>query len=239
MGNSLSRIEKTTRTKPRRKLTDQERLFVEAYCGPARYKATRAAELAGYQSSAEGTRLMRTPRIRRAIDRMLGTEIAPNSAILRELSEVATAEISNFERDITNKDGEVVGVRIDLRDRNKASEILLKARGAFRDPFIVKLEMLAEREVRRAARARAEASKSARIAAREERAKRLASRRETQRQSQEDLAELSPGARVLEAEVVQELSSSGSTPRGPRGPIDEVLELTPPPHPGPRRQDPR
>ena len=59
-------------------LTVMQRRFIDAYMGPARYNATKAAKLAGYSQRTAysiGHELKNKPHVRAAIDRRFAEHI--------------------------------------------------------------------------------------------------------------------------------------------------------------------
>lgn len=80
-------------------LTDKERAFIEAYCGPARLNRSKAARMAGYparSAGAMGSRVYRRPRVKRAINRRLEREALESGEILRRMSDFADASVAPF-----------------------------------------------------------------------------------------------------------------------------------------------
>ena len=110
-------------------LTGKQRLFVEAYLGPARGNATEAARLAGYKGTdtvlgAMGAENLKKPKIKAAIEGALvkaaraGT-IPSKERVLEELGRIAL-----------DSDGE------ETRDRLKALELLAKYHRIFAEPEV-------------------------------------------------------------------------------------------------------
>lgn len=112
-------------------LTAKERLFAQAYCGEARRNATKAAEIAGYKDGpglrVTATRLLAKANVRAYIDAFLAAYSASAQEVLAELTDVAMAEWKEFISIKRDKDGEIVDVRMDLRSKVEALNILAKS----------------------------------------------------------------------------------------------------------------
>lgn len=146
-------------------LTPRERLFVESYVGDAALDAVKAATATGAADPKSlAWKMMRRPRVRNAISRRIGKRVASKQELLGELSEVATAPWRDFVTLQYGSDGtEVVGATINLGDKLKAADLLLKAQGAYIDPLTRALGQLAMIEVNRMLAAKRKAAKAARI----------------------------------------------------------------------------
>lgn len=127
--------------------TFEERAFVDAYCGAGRYNVERAAEVIGVQAK-RGWDLYSRPRIRKAITAKLKGRTLSGAAINAELSDMAAAA---FRPGRDPKTGKPTAPEIDPRDKAKALELLMKAKGIGRDRALILLErlMIAEHERRR------------------------------------------------------------------------------------------
>ena len=153
------------RVRPRLKLTPREALFVRAFVEAdaahlGRFaRALAAARAAGYEGMDERavSELLGRARIRRAVERALARRLPGKNAILSELSSVATAPWKDFVTLKLDDQGNTVRAILDLRERNKAGEIILRAQGAFDDPVKRALGELLLAEVRKLAAARKQA----------------------------------------------------------------------------------
>ena len=121
----------TTGTKP--SLTVKERRFVDAYLGDAKGNATEAARIAGYKDPGQaGYENKKKQDIRAYIDERLDAETMSSAEILAELSDVGRAEWRDFVT-IRTRGGEIVDVKMDLRSKIDALELLGKHRSLFTD----------------------------------------------------------------------------------------------------------
>lgn len=76
------------------KLTDKQKAFVQAYCGQARFNATKAAELAGYSATygsmrAIGSENLTKPNIQEAISKRLKAFHLSQDAALKLMADWA------------------------------------------------------------------------------------------------------------------------------------------------------
>ena len=78
-------------------LPNKQKAFVAAYCGEARFNATRAAAMAGYQHPKQtGYRLRNDANIRKAIDARLAAETLSSQEILARWTEIANGDLADF-----------------------------------------------------------------------------------------------------------------------------------------------
>jgi hypothetical protein len=120
----------------RRDLSAQEVAFIHAMAdreSPTRFDP-RGSALAVGLAADTGYKLARRPLIRTALERRLRKNAAGTERILSELEDVATADWRHFITVKRDSEGNEVEVKLDLKDRNKAGELVLRARGAFNDP---------------------------------------------------------------------------------------------------------
>lgn len=111
-------------THPTLSLSERERRFVDAFMGPARGNATEAARLAGYaKGSAHVTasRMLRKAKVRTAIEARVKADplLLEKDAVQRFWSAIV--------------DGRGTYVLLKMRDRLKASELLVRSQGGFSD----------------------------------------------------------------------------------------------------------
>ncbi len=152
-------------------LTDKRHKFVEAYVGPARLNATKAALLAGYAESGagtEGSRLLQNAAVRDAIakrlkefsisteeatERMAGWSRGGFGAFLDEEGyiDLTTPEaqanlhlIKKIKRS-HNKYGE--NIELELHDPKDANKEILKMRGAYQEPDVGEFKFLIVRSL--------------------------------------------------------------------------------------------
>lgn len=145
-------------------LTPRERTFVEAYVGDAKLDAYKAATAAGAEEPRSlAWRMMNRARVRNAISRRICKRVAGKQELLGELSEVATAPWRDFIKVQMDENGEMLGVSMNLGDKLKAADMLLKAQGAYIDPLTRALGKLAMIEVNRMLAAKRKAAKAARL----------------------------------------------------------------------------
>lgn len=78
-------------------LSDRQRAFLAAYLGPARFNATRAAELAGYAEPGQaGWRLLKNVEIQAAVQARLDQAAMGADEVLARLAEHARGSIADF-----------------------------------------------------------------------------------------------------------------------------------------------
>ncbi len=105
----------------RRKLTEKQRRFVEAYLGEARGNATEAARIAGYKGNERTLQVVGSQNLSKPIV----------SDAIRERTErddlvMTREELQRFWSKVTRGDEFA-----EMRDRLKASELLGKTQSAF------------------------------------------------------------------------------------------------------------
>lgn len=117
-----------------RKLPDRQREFVEAYIGPARFSATKAAEMAGYKDPGQsGYELKKKPEIRARIEERLAERTLSANEVLAELTDVASAEWREFIEIKQDKMGRRLLVKMDLTNKVRSLELIGKAHKLFTD----------------------------------------------------------------------------------------------------------
>lgn len=126
--------------------------FVDAYCGPARFNASKAARLAGYSEKSAGRighELKNTQHIRARIDAHLDANTLTAPEILHELTDVAMRALDEYV-EITryDEDGNPVAAKMDAHAKMKALELLGKARALFVDKQVIEGEFPALRILR-------------------------------------------------------------------------------------------
>ncbi len=119
-------------------LTQKQRLFVEAYIGPANGNAREAARAAGYSGddnvlSQRGFELVRNPRISELIGVRVEQAVMRANEVLDELSAIAKADWQNFVEIRRDKEGETVSATLKLSDKIKSLELLGKYHKLFSD----------------------------------------------------------------------------------------------------------
>jgi phage terminase small subunit len=112
-------------------LTQKQRLFVEAYIGPANGNARTAARMAGYSGddnalSSRAFELMRNPKIAELIGVRVQEAVMQSNEVLSELSAIAKADWQDFLEIRRDKDGETVSASLKLSDKIKSLELLGK-----------------------------------------------------------------------------------------------------------------
>lgn len=123
------------------KLTDKQRRFVDAYCGPARFNATRAAVMAGYAEKSayqKGYELKNVEDVRAHIDAYLNTDSMTTTEILHELTDVARRPIDSFIE--VREYGQDVSAKMDANAKMKALELLGKAHQMFTDKQQIEMD---------------------------------------------------------------------------------------------------
>lgn len=113
------------------KLTAKQKRFIDAYVGKARFNASRAVVLAGYetkQPNVLGYQLRNTTHIRARIDEILEAETLTATEILHELTDVAMrdldeeVEIRRFGKD--DNGNPILSARMDARAKMEALKLL-------------------------------------------------------------------------------------------------------------------
>jgi phage terminase small subunit len=112
-------------------LTQKQRLFVEAFIGPANGNAREAARAAGYSGddnalSQRAFELMRNPKVSELIGVRVEEAVMRANEVLSELSVIAKGDWQNFLEIRRDKDGETVSANLKLSDKIKALELLGK-----------------------------------------------------------------------------------------------------------------
>lgn len=119
----------------KRKLTEKQRRFVEAYMGEAAGNATEAARLAGYKGNANqlgsiGTENLQKPAIAEAIAERAAS--SPLVATREERQQFYTRVMLGEEQDVrVTATGEEIRTYPSLKERMKAAELLGKTQGDF------------------------------------------------------------------------------------------------------------
>jgi phage terminase small subunit len=109
-------------------LTPKEKRFVEAYCGRARFNATKAAREAGYSptnAGRYGSRLARRPRVKRAIVKRLERMAITDAEIEARMAEFARGSVAPFLS--VDSEGETV-VSLSTRTAQRALHLVRKVK---------------------------------------------------------------------------------------------------------------
>jgi phage terminase small subunit len=127
-------------------LTQKQRLFVEAFIGPANGNAREAARAAGYSGddnalSQRAFELMRNPKVSALIGVRVEEAVMGTNEVLSELSAIAKADWQNFLEIRRDKDGETVSATLKLSDKIKSLELLGKYHKLFSDRIDVDLNL--------------------------------------------------------------------------------------------------
>ncbi len=112
-------------------LTQKQRLFVEAYIGPANGNARTAARMAGYSGddnalSSRAFELMRNPKIAELIGVRVQEAVMRANEVLSELSAIAKADWQNFLEIRRDREGDIISATLKLSDKIKSLELLGK-----------------------------------------------------------------------------------------------------------------
>ncbi len=111
------------------KLTQRQRLFVEAYlANPNGREAARAAGYSGDENalSTRAFELMRNPKIALLIGVRVEEAVMRSNEVLSELSAIAKADWQDFLEIRRDKDGEIISATLKLSDKIKSLELLGK-----------------------------------------------------------------------------------------------------------------
>jgi phage terminase small subunit len=119
-------------------LTQKQRLFVEAYIGPANGNARTAARMAGYSGddnalSSRAFELMRNPKIAELIGVRVQEAVMHSNEVLSELSAIAKTDWQNFLEIRRDREGEIISTSLKLSDKIKSLELLGKYHKLFSD----------------------------------------------------------------------------------------------------------
>jgi phage terminase small subunit len=116
-------------------LKDKQEAFVLAYIGEARFNASEAARIAGFDSPGQqGYRLLKNVQIRARIDKYLEVETLNAKEVLAELTDVAKAPFRDYIEILArNEKGEPIRVKMDLSSKVKSLELLGKHHKLFTD----------------------------------------------------------------------------------------------------------
>ena len=107
------------------KLTVKQQLFIEAFLGQAKANATEAARIAGYACPRQqGERLLRNVEIASRVRARVAELAATADDVLRELGRIGFAPWKECLQIEYDKDGNVVGAWLDLKDKIRALELL-------------------------------------------------------------------------------------------------------------------
>jgi phage terminase small subunit len=136
----------TTLQSMKTELTQRQRLFVEAYIGPAQGNAREAARMAGYSGddhalSQRGYELIRLPKIAELIGVRVEEAVMRANDVLSELSAIAKADWQNFLEIRSDKDGETVSATLKLSDKIKSLELLGKYHKLFSEKIDLSVEV--------------------------------------------------------------------------------------------------
>ncbi len=118
------------------KLTQRQRLFVEAYlANPNGREAARAAGYSGDENalSTRAFELMRNPKIALLIGVRVEEAVMRSNEVLSELSAIAKADWQDFLEIRRDKDGEIISATLKLADKIKSLELLGKYHKLFSD----------------------------------------------------------------------------------------------------------
>jgi phage terminase small subunit len=111
------------------KLTQRQRLFVEAYlANPNGREAARAAGYSGDDNalSTRAFELMRNPKIAELIGVRVEEACMRSNEVLSELSAIAKADWQDFLEIRHGQDGEIISATLKLADKIKSLELLGK-----------------------------------------------------------------------------------------------------------------
>ncbi len=123
-----------------RALTLNQELFIRHFIRV--HNATEAARLAGYKGDdhtlqVRGSELLKHPIIAARISEFVTDVGVSAQDVLSELAEVAFSPWKEHVVEIVDKNGNIVGARIDLKDKVRALELLGKYHKLFTDNVTV------------------------------------------------------------------------------------------------------
>jgi phage terminase small subunit len=128
------------------KLTQRQRLFVEAYIGQANGNGREAARAAGYSGddnalSSRAFELMRNPKIAELIGVRVEEAVMRSNEVLSQLSAIAKADWQDFLEIRRDKDGEIISATLKLADKIKSLELLGKYHKLFSERFDLSVQV--------------------------------------------------------------------------------------------------
>lgn len=116
---------------PAQGLTGKQMAFACAYLGEAKFNATEAARIAGYEGdhntlSVTGHDNLRNPKIAAYVDKMLESVQMSALEVLSELSAIARSDWREHLTIKRDKDGNEIDATLQLKDKLKALELVGK-----------------------------------------------------------------------------------------------------------------
>ena len=126
------------------KLTQRQRLFVEAYlANPNGREAARAAGYSGDDNalSTRAFELMRNPKIAELIGVRVEEAVMRSNEVLSELSAIAKADWQDFLEIRRDKDDEIISATLKLSDKIKSLELLGKYHKLFSERVDLNLQV--------------------------------------------------------------------------------------------------
>ena len=107
----------------------QQKAFVDAYIGPARFNATEAAIIAGYSKRSAyelGSRALKIPHVAKYLEGRLSEMALSAGEVLAELADIAKADWREFLEIRHDKDGVPIDASLRLGDKIRALELIGK-----------------------------------------------------------------------------------------------------------------
>ena len=125
----------------KKKLTNKQQAFIDAYIGEAMMNATEAARLAGYkQPNVQGAQnlVKLSAHIQKATEEKRNRAIMKQDEILQLFSSIARGE---EKEKVMSASGKVEELPVSVKDRIKAAELLGKAYAMFTDKRDVQISL--------------------------------------------------------------------------------------------------
>lgn len=115
----------------KKKLTNKQLTFIDAYLGEAKMNSVQAARIAGYKNpKVQGAECLR--KLRPWIDKAMNERHTEAIATQKEIQEFFTAVVrGEVKEEVASSNGKVLEVPASTKDRLKAAECMGKAYGMF------------------------------------------------------------------------------------------------------------
>lgn len=115
----------------KKKLTNKQLTFIDAYLGEAKMNSVQAARIAGYKHpETQGAENLR--KLRPYIDKVMGERHTEAIATQEEIQKFFTAVVrGEVKEEVVSSNGKVLEVPASTKDRLKAAECMGRAYGMF------------------------------------------------------------------------------------------------------------
>lgn len=115
----------------KKKLTNKQLTFIDAYLGEAKMNSVQAARIAGYKNpKVQGAECLR--KLRPWIDKAMSERHTEAIATQKEIQEFFTAVVrGEVKEEVVSNSGKILEVPASTKDRLKAAECMGRAYGMF------------------------------------------------------------------------------------------------------------